>query len=555
MTDEIRAVECPSCGAPIETPAVSKRYFQCQFCGTTLEDQTTPKERATGQYPKVTIHSPTTIAVDELVPDLAGGIKSTLRNLGCVLFIFAVVGVVIVGVIVSTAVEEESSSIMSVIDVEQPDDDVRVYSFGLTRFLPASDETQPDVIGVINSSDDTKRMVYVDFDAAPPLRWQSEPLGEGAGYVHNHIAASGSFIYMAYETTLAAFNRQDGSIVWQATLSDEVRNICKDCLQVFGERVVALTADGVLSGLNVQNGAPVWVVRLTETPRQLLNLAGQVGVVDEEDDVVGINVYEADGGTLVQRLVPQCPNEIFSDRPQTLGIYDTLLVSGDGQNLYVPLADYEPGCIQNWDAATLTQVWQATMPQDVVRRLDQEPYLLTAEALYTSDGNNLYVVTLEEGAYRDLFSDEDHDLVPLAAQDGILVVRAESTRGTRQFALWGIDIAAGAKLWRFDPTAQEPYDDEGGSSVVHGDGMWSAAIASGKVVVLQAFAEPNRVSFTLSNLGDGVQTGVNEFTPTNSGFGSWMQVLGWSHDQVYVELGGRLRVIDFTTATEIVAWP
>jgi outer membrane protein assembly factor BamB len=551
MTDQIRAVDCPSCGAPLEIPPGRKRFFQCEFCGTTLEDQSTPQERATGQYPKITIHT-ASIPATTLAPEISRGVKHTLRTLGCMFIILAIAGVVIAVVALGALTNGETDLGEEPGSSDQPEAP-RVYNFGLARLLPSDNDSKPDVVGITRNSDDTERMVYVDFEAAPYLRWQSKALGKGAGYVYNPVVASGAFVYMAYETTLVALDRGDGTLAWQAELSDKVLNICEDCLQVFGARVVALTADGVLHGYDAQSGEPAWSIRLNETPRQLLNLAGKAGVLDKEDDAVGINIYEPASGTLVQRLVPQCPNEVFPDHPQTLRIYDPVLVSEDGQNLYVPLGSYEPGCIQNWDAGTLTQVWQAILPRDAVRALDRQPYLLTPGALYASDGHNLSLVSLQDGAYEELFSDEDHNLIPLAAQGDRLVALAERTRGTRRYALWGVDSANGSKRWQFDPQAEELYDE--GSSVVHDDGLWSAGVTPGQVVVLEAFADPSFVSFTALNLADGAQVSVNQFTFDDASASFWIEVLGWGRDRVYLEMGGHLRVMDFMTATEIAAWP
>jgi hypothetical protein len=294
-------------------------------------------------------------------------------------------------------------------------------------------------------------------------------------------------------------------------------------------------------------------VRLTATPRQLLNLAGKAGVLDEDGDVVGIDVFEPATGTLVQRIVPDCPNEVVPDRPQTLGIHDPVLVSSDGKNLYVTISDYEPGCIQNWDAATLTQVWQATIPVEIISSLDRDPYLFTEEALYTSDGHNLFVVSLADGARREVFRDKDHDLVPLAARGSTLVVLAERTRGTRQYSLWGVDTTTGFSRWRFNPSAEDLY--ETGSDVAYGKGIWSAGLSQDKVVVLEAFSDPSSVTFTVLDLVDGTQTGANRFAFGDDDSSYWIQVLGWYRDRVYLEMDGRLRVMDFVAATEIAAWP
>lgn len=544
MTGKIRAVDCPSCGAPLKIAPERKRLFQCEFCGTTLEDRTTPRERATGRYPRVIIHSTT---VSPVSPDLSRGASRTGPIIGCVVLCLVILGVVIFFLSVGTpALEEE-------LNPGDQSNTPRVYSFGFAHVLPTDNDTQPGIVGVTRNSDDTVRMVYVDFDADQHLRWQSEPLGEGADYAFNKVVGNSTFIYLAYETTLAAFDRHDGTIVWQATLSDEVFNACRDCLQIFGDWLVALTADGVLNGINSQTGDATWDVRLTATPRQLLNLAGKPAVLDEDGDVVGINVYESATGVLVQRIVPQCPNDPFPDHLQTLRVYDPVLVSGQGENLYVPISGFEPGCIQNWDAATLAQVWQAILPVDVVRSLDREPYLLTDKALYMSDGHNLSVVDLLDGTYRELFGDEDHDLVPLAAQDGMLIALAERTRGTRRYLLWGIDAATGSKLWEFIPDAEGLY--EGDSSVVHQDGIWNARVTPGRVIVWEAFADPSFVSFTILNAAEGTQTGTNRFDFGDDTSSYWIQVLDWSRDRIYLVLESRLRVLDFTTATEITAWP
>jgi outer membrane protein assembly factor BamB len=551
MTDKFRVVDCPSCGAPLKMPRERKRLFQCEFCGTTLEDQTTPKERVTRRRPRVIIHSTT---VSQPPRDLPRGTSRTGPIIGCVLLGLIVLGVVIFLVSVGAPKVEKSGP-------SDQSDTLRVYGFALAHLMPTDNDTGPDIVGVTRNSDGTSRMVYVDFDADPHLRWQSEPLGDGANYVHNKVVADRALIYMAYETTLVAFDRGDGTILWEATLSDEVSNICRDCLQIFDHWAVALTADGVLNGINVQTGEEAWSERLTATPRQLLNLAGKAAVLDEEDDVVGVNVYDPATGALARRIVPQCPNEPFPNRPQTLGIYDPLLVSGDGRNLYVPIGSYRPGCIQSWDGATLTQVWQTTLPVEFVRSLGREPHLLTDEALYISDGHNLSLVNLLDGAYREVFSDEDHDLVPLAAQDGVLVALAERTRGTRRYSLWGLDTATGSQRWEYIPEAQDLYDDRSSvvyddrSSVVYDDGIWSAGVSLDKVIVLQAFSDPSFVNFAVLNLADGAQSGTNRFDLGDEGSSYWMQVLGWRRDRVYLVLDSRLRAIDFMTAAELAAWP
>ena len=77
--------------------------------------------------------------------------------------------------------------------------------------------------------------------------------------------------------------------------------------------------------------------------------------------------------------------------------------------------------------------------------------------------------------YRELISDKDHNLTPLAAEDAMVVVVAERTRGSQQYSAWGVDGSAGVKRWQFNPVAQD-YDD-GGSNAVHSDGLWSFGVS------------------------------------------------------------------------------
>jgi outer membrane protein assembly factor BamB len=336
-------------------------------------------------------------------------------------------------------------------------------------------------------------------------------------------------------------------------LSDEVSHICHECLQFFGNWVVALTAEGVLNGVDATSGDVVWSERLAATPRQLLNLSGRVGVPDKVDNEVGINVYDPTTGTLVERFVPECPNEVFPDDPQTLTIYDRLLVSHDGASLFVPISRYRPGCIQKWDATTLTPAWQASMPVDAIRTLGREPHLLTERTLYTANDHQLFAINLDDGAHREVLSDEDHNLTPVAAEGGIVVVLAERTRGSRKYSLWGVDEATGERIWEYNPSAQEA--DDGGSNVVHSDGLWSVGVGEGHVVSLEAFAEPNTIVVTALNPADGSVNTMQTLSLGDDDSSYWIQVLGWDRERVMVDFDGRMNLIDFKSGTRVASWP
>jgi outer membrane protein assembly factor BamB len=527
----------------MEMPAEYQRLFQCNFCGTTLEDLSPPEKQKPDQKPKVVVHTvkvaPTPVTQHEESSGCSGWVVFLL--------IVGFIGAMIIIPLWWSGELQFGGSLFEGLNR------IRIYSFGLTRLLPSDNDSEPDVVGVTYNADETRRMVYVDFDADKHLRWQSEPLADEAGYVYNHLVADHAAVYMAYETTLIAFDRQDGSILWQTELSDQVANYCEDCLLTFGDWVLALSDDGVLSGINAQTGEPAWNVRLNETPRQLLNLNGSAGVLDEENDETGINVYAPDTGSLIQRIVPQCPNDVFSDSPRTLHIYDSILVTRDGQGIYLPISGYDHGCLQKLNPATLAIDWETQVPNDILDAMNWNAYLLTDNALYTSEQEGLYAVSLTDGSYQTLLSDDDHDLTPLAEQNGTLITLAERTRGTRRFLLWGIDIEGQSLSWQFEPQAESFHSE--GSDVADTDGLWGVGADRDIPIIWQAFSEPGTITFTVLDPLDGSTMAENLFEVNKNDYSYWMQVPGWQGEYVYLEMDARLWLLDALSGTEIAIWP
>jgi outer membrane protein assembly factor BamB len=433
MNERVRAITCPSCGAPIGIPEGSRRLFVCEFCGSTLEDQTTPEERETGSFPRIIIHS--TASVTTAKPLTPKQRKRARRITWFLLLVIIVPIVVGVGVVLLTS----GALVIGGQDLAAKLSPPKIYSFGVSHLLPGENGTQPGIIAVARYADETKRMVYVDFDSDPPHQWVSEPLGEGADYAYNTISQDQTHIYLVNEATLSALNRSDGTINWQVTLSDEISTNCQKCLQVYGDILVALTTDGQINGIDSQGGGTIWGLRLNTTPRQLMNISGRVGVIDEENDEVGIHVYSPETGEFLQRIVPVCPNEVFPNSPQTLGIYDPVFISSDGEKLYIPIHGYDPGCLQYWDAASLVQGWETPIPDEVLDTLDWGTFLFTDDVLYTSDGSNLYNINLADGGFGTIHGNPDYGLTPIDAQGDFVLVLSERTRGTTQYSLLGID--------------------------------------------------------------------------------------------------------------------
>jgi hypothetical protein len=547
MNERVKAITCPKCGAPISMPENGGRFFACQFCGSTLEDQTTPEERETGSYPRLIIHSTTSVTPTK--PMTPAERKRAKRIMWVLLLLILVPVLIGVGV----AVLVSSTLVTGGHELANQISSWRIYGFGVSQLLLGDESNHPDIVAVARFADETNRMVYVDFEADPPDRWVSEPLGEEADYVYNRIAYDQDHIYLTHEVTLTALGRADGNILWQVALSDEISTSCQECLQVFGDTLVALTSDGTLSGYGTLTGDTIWNTRLYNTPRQLMNLAGKAGILDEENNKVGIHVIGPETGNLFRRIVPTCPNEVFPDSPQTLGIYDQVFISSEGEKLFIPIHDYEPGCIQVWDTESLSLFSEITISGDVLDALDWGTYLFTDQVVYVSDGSNLFYINLGEEDYGFVYGKSDFDLTPIASKAEFILVLAEKTRGTTQYSLLGIDSESKLERWEFKPKAYNFY--ESGSSVVHEEGIWHAGTTLGEVAIFEAFSEPATASISTINQSDGaaISTVQIQFDEYDSSY--WLQILGWHEGHIYMVTSDVLRWIDSATGLQLGIWP
>ena len=135
----------------------------------------------------------------------------------------------------------------------------------------------------------------------------------------------------------------------------------------------------------------------------------------------------------------------------------------------------------------------------------------------------------------------------------MLVVVAERTRGTRQHSLWGFDSTTGEREWEYLPEAKEL--EMVGSHVVPTDGIWSLGYVEGSVVIVEAFSDPDSLVLTALRPVDGSVTSQGTVDLGGDGSSYWLQVLGWEGESLYLDMGGRLKMINWLTADEIASWP
>ncbi|MCI0394658.1 MAG: PQQ-binding-like beta-propeller repeat protein [Chloroflexi bacterium] len=559
---DLRKMVCPSCGAPVQ---LATKSGKCDYCGHVLERPDDPKQQPQSlPQPVFGVAPPVQVQWSAAeVPPLIQPARSSGSCVGIIvmLVIFAFVGVGILVPLLAgggflaagelfgglTTLVPEISTVGSSGPIFSPFH----ISNGPAILLSPGDGLPPDVVvSAFNSSDSSSGLLYLAGEP-PALSWESPPLNASYGAP---LFVGSSQLYVGSETDLVALNRADGRLLWQASLSDQIySHICQDCLQEVGQHVVALANDGTLQAFNAQSGELAWSQQLEAQPRQLVVFNGQVGVLDEaESSEADFLIFDPATGTLVQRLSPRCPSEPFPDDPQGPGIYSTVFFDPAGQALYFFGGFFEPGCIQRWDATNRTATWQATFPVNMVREQDDD--LFTPDAVYLSDGSNLVAVNTADGIVRQLGGDENYNLVPLAAQAGVLLVQASRSRGSTRDELWVIDATTGERRWQFVPQATRLMSPSSDTVTSSDEGYWNWHITPAGVVVLQARSEPYRLVVETLNWNDGASSGqvtipLEVATPYS------VHVIGGNNSKLWLQLDGGLTVLDLATATIVSTWP
>jgi hypothetical protein len=302
----------------------------------------------------------------------------------------------------------------------------------------------------------------------------------------------------------------------------------------------------------VETGARRWEVRLNATPRQIVNFGGNPGVLDDVDGTISFNVYGLTTGGLVDSFSPACPNPSFPDSPEIIGIYDRILARPDGNGAYFFTGVFG-GCAQYWTPSGDAPVWTSTFDADIGFSSDMDDFILTDTRIYIAISGGAYSIDLANGAFTVIHESEDYDFSPVGARDGVLVLMAERTRGTRRWELWGVDATLGNVKWTFLPQASQVFGDT--ASPLYGEGAWIAGLTSGGVTVAQMFAEPARAVFQTIPLQSGTASEPVTFNFSNEPGGHWTGILGWRGNELWLTESSDVFVIDVTTGQAVGRWP
>ncbi len=406
------------------------------------------------------------------------------------------------------------------------------------------------------SSSSTKEVRLVSVNTTThKLTWQTAPLDQQLN--DTPILANADFAFVVDNQQLLAFHRTDGTPGWQATLADKLQlNLCLDCLQLVGNRIVALTDDGTLQVFDAGTGQAQWKMTAKESsPRGLYVLGQRVAFMDSDAHNDGVlRAFDLQTGKETS-AAPECKSsEPSPDHPSwTTPLY----VSPKGTDFYLLFGSFAP-CAQRWDAQTLKQVWSTPMPKDFSGSLDSKGAVFSADTLYLAGESDVLAFALDGSAANVALKDPDYRFQALGTHGSDVILQATSQRGTTRYAIWAVDGATGQPHWKFD--LGESTSMEAGAIIGNNETEWTVQPSTDGLRVLQYRSGSNEKNYTLLvdtlNWDTGASAGQKS-TPLNLDTiiltaPDWMV---WKNDTLWMEMNDELLQFDAAQNKIVSSWP
>ncbi len=465
---QVKKVACPSCGAPLLFGA-GEITTVCTFCHAVVE------RPLQADQPAVLKSSPA--RQPEPTSGPARGSSATFIRLMFFLGLAVAAGMILLALVfVVQDVSPRVSLILNGPIIPYPVDRIEGPDFiGLAYDIPA----------------ETYQFVRLD-----PVRgrvvWRGKKV-ETSSDVRSVVAGDGKF-FTAEGTQLHAYDAGTGTGLWQAKLSDELE-YCDECLSVSGNRVVVFTRDYVIQAFDTGTGASAWTRRMFGYTRGFTIAGGGLWVIDSVDGIFSLFSLSLADGSVQQKITPACTGK-NSSWAENLDSNSAFLFDPDpsvqspDRSLYL-FYGYRPGCIERWDASSNSLLWQVA-DDEGYSPSNEYTMLFTPETLYFAYEDALWSVTKTGGAPRRLSEGGDYELVPLAFEQDVLILRTKRTRGTAQFGLRGFDPVSGNILWDHPIENSEPADppDAAFGYVDEDESIWAWRIFMNRVQIYDFRVEP-----------------------------------------------------------------
>jgi outer membrane protein assembly factor BamB len=416
--------------------------------------------------------------------------------------------------------------------------------------IPASGNAQASNLLITNwdprEETETVYVTYVAKDGnARKVLWEKE-IAEYDGWYRPHAIFDESRIYYLAGERLLAFDQTDGSIAWEASLSDLVSTSCEHCIQKANGRIVVLTTDYVLQGIDASSGELAWSVRLNDpsAAHEGFSIVGGQVVLSDRTETEGsdqaVHVLDPHSGSLVRMIAPTCPEADKSPWSREMFIGRT---SDGGRVIFLYVCGGDPFA-QSWDPTSGQVIWQVLLPE--VADTSVNSFLLGRDTLYLDGYEGRLEISLSTGQTKSLPEpDPDYEFTLLEEYEDILIGKVRRTRGSTRHELWGLKGVA-ERIWSYGLETDTLLGVDSWS------GDWAYRFTPDGIVLIQVLGGPeDHLSVVLLNPQNGQVIQQTEKAID----GSSLDGLAWDSDTAYITMRGDLYAIDLATLTITPEWP
>jgi outer membrane protein assembly factor BamB len=426
---------------------------------------------------------------------------------------------------------------------------------GAVLAMPASEDTGvPDLLITNWTPGPSSGKFFVTYTTRAGktrrVLWE-KTLEEFDMWYYPQAAFDESYVYYVAGARLLALSRADGAVAWEAPLSDLMWHSCPNCIQKVKDRVIALTADYVLQGVDASDGELAWSVRLNDSATayegfRVVN--DQVVLLDRGGaDVQGaiFHIFDPADGKLVQQIVPTCPD---SEAGPGVNIEQAFIEQNPtrgAQAIYLYYCWAEPGSYaQSWSLTSGEMVWQAPLPEEA--RTSRDSFLLGQDILYVNTYNGLFGNSLNTGQTKSLVReiDPDYDVTLLAEQEERIIAWARRTRGSSKYELWGL-YPTGERIWRHEVQVDALY------GVSNGRLEGAYHLTRNGIVMVQILDKPEQMLVEILD----PQTGQVTHQSTAEIEVASLDAIVWCSHYAYLTVWGDLYAVDLETGEIAPEWP
>lgn len=516
---------CTNCAAPLRIPEEHERFFRCEYCGTVLEDRSSGSTDA----PDIgTAH--TTVEVEVSYP------VARERRAGPALTGLLVIGGIGLAAYLAVGTGSElAEQVGDLVDGRGPG----FTSLAAATLVASDDDTSPDVVA-LGSTAGGQVLAYLDEEAPDGVRWTAPAPDDDSAQATALIA--GTRLYVPTSERLSAYNREEGVELWSVPLKDTTYVHTCACVRLIGDALVVLASDGSVTSYDPAEGAERWSVLLPSTTNQIVDVGGLVGMIDQVDERWVLRTRDPVTGDTVHDVPLSCTVP-GTDEQARLYAGASLTEIGGGALLFFGWTS-DGTCVSRWDPGQAEATWHAAVPLDFFSKsgLDRGEGLQVGDTLYIGQEESVSAMSLQDGTVDVLVNSAEETFWPVTLDGDVLVVAAESTRGSTSWELRGVDTQTTNLRWVVELDGDEAIQ-YGRSTLTAGD-TWFAVAATDGIAVVQV-ADDLSATVQLVPPGTGT-TGPARPLDVPDVVAGFVKLPGAHGNDVWLALDGRILRFDVT---------